>query len=128
MKSQFAFLCDSVNTTQSNLFNVLGGGIENMNFGQLPQTRPVALLIRIEYSDVTESGDHRVEIRLIDSDGRDKMPPAILNVNFPQGQRFFNFIATLMPLFDRYGTHSVEIAVDRHNIVSVPLNIIQQQR
>jgi hypothetical protein len=126
MKSQFAFLCDAVNITQNNLFNVLGGGIENFMFDQLPQKRPVALLLRIEYSHFTESGDHIVEIRLIDSDGRDKMPPTSLNVNFPAQGRFFNFVANLVPTFDVYGAHSVEISVDRHNILSIPLSVMQR--
>lgn len=125
MNSQFAFLCDAANISKNNLFNVLSGGIENFTFRQLPQTRPVSLLIRIEYTSVEESGDHIVEIRLIDSDGKDRMSPARLKVNFPKSGRFFNLMAPLIPRFDEYGPHGVEISVDRHTIASIPLNVIK---
>ncbi|MFA5164203.1 MAG: hypothetical protein WC481_01395 [Candidatus Omnitrophota bacterium] len=126
MQSQFAFLCDAVNITQNNLFNVLGGGIEKFHLSQLPQNRPVALLLRIEYNPITENGDHVIEIRIIDCDGQNKISPALLNVSFPPQVRTFNIVTNMIPRFDRYGMHSVEVAVDRHHIVSIPLNVIER--
>lgn len=124
MVCQFAFLCDAVNIAQNNLFNVLGGGIESMILTQLPKRRPFSLLMRIEYSAISESGNHRVEVRLVDADGKDRMPPVSLEVSFPREGRFFNLISSLNPQFEQYGTHSIEIAVDRHTIATIPINVV----
>lgn len=127
MEMQYAFLCNAVNMAQGNLFNVLGGGITRFHFTNLPQARPVALLVKVEYNPVTEAGEHRVEIRLIDGDGRDKIAPVSLNVNFVAQNRAFNLVANLVPTFDAYGAHSVGISVDRHEITSIPLEVVQRQ-
>ena len=124
MNYQFAFLCDAANILPNNLFNVLGGGIATLAFESLPCQRPLTLLLRIEYNPISESGNHVIEIRLVDMDGRDKIQPLSLNVEFSPNFRFFNFITGLIPKFDVYGPHSVEISVDRHSIVSIPLDII----
>ncbi|MCM8831035.1 MAG: hypothetical protein NC918_02445 [Candidatus Omnitrophica bacterium] len=123
MKSQFAFLCEAANITANNLFNVLGGGIATLFFPQLPVQKTLGLLLRIEYNAILESGSHKIEIRLIDSDGKDKMAPLFLDVDFPNNLRFFNFITNLNIIFDVYGLHSVEISVDRHIITSIPLQV-----
>jgi hypothetical protein len=127
MKSQFAFLCDAVNITGNNLFNVLGGGVENIFSRTLPFTRHMSLLVRIEYSHV-ESGGHTVQVRLIDGDGKDRMAPASLQVDFPESSHCFNLMATLSPTFERYGAHSVEIAVDRNSLASIPINAQEIKR
>ncbi len=127
MNSQFAFLCEAANISANNLFNVLGGGIVNLYFKELPQRQALTLLLRIEYNSVIENGKHLIEIRLVDGDGRDKILPLSLEVDFPAQGRFFNFITSLIPTFDVYGPHSVEISVDRHSISSIPLNIISAE-
>ncbi|MDD5583627.1 MAG: hypothetical protein PHV55_01040 [Candidatus Omnitrophica bacterium] len=127
MKLQFAFLCDSANISQNNLFNALGGGIENIFLSQLPFTRPLTLLLRVEYDLVMESGEHDVNIRVLNANGADKITPLSLRITFPEKERFFNFVAALVPTFDEYGAHSVEIAVDRYGVASIPLNAVAQK-
>lgn len=124
MNCQFAFLCDAANILPNNLFNVLGGGIGTLIFENLPQVRALTLLLRIEYNPISESGAHIIRIRLVDIDGRDKIEPLELNIEFLPNLRFFNFITGLAPKFDVYGPHSVEVSVDRHSIISIPLDVI----
>ncbi|MDD5195528.1 MAG: hypothetical protein PHQ96_07660 [Candidatus Omnitrophica bacterium] len=127
MNLQFAFLCESANLSASNLFNVLGGGIGVIFFNALPQTRHLTLLLRLEYNPVMETGEHGIQIRLLDNDGLDKISSISLRLEFRKGERFFNFITGLAAKFDSFGEHSVEISVDGHSVISIPLNIMAQK-
>jgi hypothetical protein len=123
MKMHYAFLCDSANVSAHNLFNVLGGGIEKINFTQFPQIRQLVLLLRIEYAPATEGGEHKLDIRFVDADGQDKFPPVGMNLKLLKTEKFFNMVMNLTPRFEKPGAHSVDIAVDKQVIVSIPLEI-----
>ena len=126
MESVLAFLCDKLEIRKDGLFDVTGGGISCLHFSQLPEERRITLMVDVEYDPITESGEHIIKIGIIDSDGKDKMPPKLLNATFPQSQRFFDIAGDLYPIFDKYGMHSVEVAIDGHNILSLPLGIEQE--
>lgn len=123
MKTHIAFLCDKLEITKDGLFNVIGGGISCLHLSRLPGERPITLMVDVEYDPIKESGEHIIKIRVIDSDEKDKMPPKLINATFPQNQRFFDIAGDLFPVFDAYGSHSVEVAVDKQRLVSISLNI-----
>ena len=120
---EYSFLCEYADPTRGDLINIFGAGLHTLSFTKLPEERPITVVVSIEYN-VDYAGDHMIEIRLIDSDGKDKIRPLTLDAVFPNDKHFYGFDARLCPLFHRYETHSVEIAVDRHNIASIPLDVV----
>ena len=75
MRVQCVFLCDLVEITDQNLFNVYGGGITAVRFQELPDTQPIAMALCVEYNLLQESGKHTIEIRVVDGSGADIMEP-----------------------------------------------------
>ena len=114
--------------TTDGLFNVKDGGIDCLHFTKLPVKTSRMLFADIEYDSITESGEHKIEIRIIDGDGNNKMSPILLNVDFPQNKRFYDFGGELIATFDNYGMHSIEIFIDGTHIKSLPLNIVPEEQ
>lgn len=109
---------------KDGLLDVEGGGIHYLNVNSLPAKRPITLVTDIEYNKVTESGEHVIEIRLIDADGQDVMESRLLKQNFSEKATSFGFFTKLKPTFCKHGWYSVEIAVDRHHLATISLNIM----
>lgn len=128
MNPSVAFLCKKFEITKDGLFNVENGGIDCLHFTKLPAETSRMLLADIEYDHITESGEHKIEIRIIDGDGNNKMSPILLDVDFPQNKRFYDFGGELIAAFDSYGMHSVEIFIDGTHIKSLPLNIVPEEQ
>jgi hypothetical protein len=122
---EYAFLCEYADPTRGNLLNIFGAGLHTLSFKRLPKERPLTLVMSIEYTP-KDVGEHTVDIRLIDSDGRDKVCPMTSDIIFPADKRFYGFDARLCPLFHRYELHSVEVTVDGRNIASIPLKIVAE--
>ena len=127
MRLEFAFLCDYVDFTGRGLFNAYGAGIHALHCRKLPDARPIALMMAIEYDPAEDSGKHTIEIRVIDSDGRNVIKPDITVADFAGTVRFYGFDTKLRPTFEKHGSHSVEIMLDGDNIVSIPLDIVMDK-
>jgi len=127
MRLEFAFLCDYVDFTEHGLFNAYGAGIHALYYRKLPDGRTIALMMAIEYDPAENSGTHTIEIRIIDPDGRNRIKPSVTNVDFLGTTNFHAFDTKLFPTFDKCGPHSVEVALDGDNIVSLPLDIVMDK-
>ena len=127
MKLEFAFLCDYVDFTGRGLFNAYGAGIHALHCRKLPDARPIALMMAIEYDPAEDSGKHTIEIRIIDPDGRNVIKPNIAGADFPGTVRFYGFDTKLYPTFEKYGAYSAEVRLDGNTIVSIPLDIIMDK-
>lgn len=128
MKLELAFLCDFAEITNRNLFNAYGGGIRRIRFKRLPDTQDITLLLSIGYIPIEESGDHKVEVRLIDGNGKDRMEPEIRDTEFSKDQRSYDAVFDLKPRFEKYEEHSVEIMVDGRCFTSMSLDIIPERK
>ena len=124
MRVEYAFLADCVDTTQNGLFNCYGCGIHVLQFDKLPEERPLTLAMSIQHSP-EDAGDHIIKIRLIDSEGRDKISPIVMDAEFTTTAKFYGLYTRFYPLFHRYGLHSVEVTVDGRQVASLPLSIEQ---
>jgi hypothetical protein len=125
MYVEYAFLCEYADPTRGDLLNIFGAGLHTLSFTKLPDERPLTLVASIEYSP-EDVGEHTVGIKLIDSDGKDKICPMTSDVIFSADKRFYGFDARLCPLFHKYESHSVEVTVDGRNIASIPLNVFAE--
>jgi hypothetical protein len=122
MRVEYSFLCEYADPTRGDLINIFGAGLHSLPFTKLPDKRPLTLVMSIEYSQEAV-GEHKVDIRLIDSDGKDRICPLTSDVVFPTDKRFYGFDIRLCPLFHRYEYHSVEVTVDGRRVASIPLTI-----
>lgn len=103
MTLEFSFLCDYVDVTDRGLLNIYGGAIHRLSFDKLPEKRPLTLAFAIEYDPIQDSGFHKLETRVIDSDGKDTMNPEIVETIFPRDKRFCGMDIKLRPAFKDYG-------------------------
>jgi len=91
-----------------------------LSISQLPAQRILTLFLDVQYNNATESGEHVLEIKLIDKDGKNVIKPflkkekAISCLFFPQ----------LKPRFYNYGVHSVEVSIDGYHLTATLLNIL----
>lgn len=124
MRVEFCLLCDYIDVTDRKLFNIYGGGIHRLSFDKLPEKRPLTLAFAIEYDPIQDGGFHKLETRVIDSNGKDSMNPEIVDATFPIDRRFYGMDIKLRPAFKDYGEYSVELSIDGHHLTSIPLSIV----
>ena len=128
MKIQYAFLCDSVKITDRGLFNVYGGGMTAICFKKLPDKQPIMLVLSIEYNPAKESGDHAIMIKVIDSNGNDRIEPEKFNTCFADDYNLYLLKCDLTSTFEKYEPHSVVATIDGAEIVSIPLDILPARK
>ena len=128
MRLEFAFLCDYVDYTGRGLFNAYGAGIHALHCRKLPDARSIALMMAIEYNPKEDNGKHAIEIRIIDSDGKNVIKPDITGADFSDTIRFYGFDTKLYPTFNNYGMHSVEITLDGKALVAIPLEFVRDDK
>jgi len=117
-------LCDFANDLGGKL--VIVGTFDTITAQEYPAFHPscsIAARIRFERY---ESGDHPVQIHLIDQDGRDVLPPlnGAINVVVPaqQSSAVFNFCITIGQLqIQQEGAYRFDLMMDGAHCRSVPL-------
>jgi hypothetical protein len=121
-----AVLCDAANVSREGKLNILGifGALRGLKF---PHVHPAMTLVVALEATWTERGEHAVDIRLVDVDGRELLKlDGRVNV---QGERAGRPILTQAVLqlhniaFPHPGTYTVDILVDRRHERSVPLEV-----
>ena len=119
-------ICDAA-TADSGKLNILGA-FDAVHVRQLPAVLAhCAVAIRLRFV-TAERGDHRVDVRFIDADGKNILPPAGggIKVDFADAQRSasFNLVLNIPGLnIEHPGDHSLELLVDGNGIASLPLDI-----
>lgn len=119
-------ICDAA-TSEGGKLNILGA-FDTVHVRQFPGILPLcALAIRLRFFSL-EKADHNVEVRFIDADGKNILPPAggVIKVDFPAEQRSasFNLVLRIPGLkMDAPGEHALELLVDSQPAASIPLEI-----
>ena len=126
-----ACLCDSAADYNGKL--CILGAFDTIQTRQLPTTHPfcsVALRILLKDADV---GAHRIQLGLIDSDGKDLLPTGRISIDFnvpviPE-QSFFmssncvlNLQGLVLPAATQY---SFDVSVDGAILARIPLQVIK---
>jgi len=129
MEIEVFTLCDAAADYQGRL-NVLGI-FDTIFASNLPTAHPycsVALRLRLRK---TEEGKHTFTVHIVDNDGKLVVPPLNgefgiqLAANSRQGA--INLVLNLQGLtFTRFGEHAVNLAIDSHELGSLPFWIRQQ--
>ena len=128
-KLDFAFLADAAEASPGRKFYVLGGGVDSIGAPRFPVVHPhLALVMRILLHPTEADRDHRLEVRLIDQDGRELVradgsvrpsgvgPPG-REVGLPIAMNLNNV------RFEHSGDYSVELLLDDSHVKSLPLRL-----
>lgn len=135
MEVDFAFLADAAEALQGKIY-VIGGAIDTIWADKVPVVHPhISFVARLLFSPAEIGQSHKVELKLIDEDGKIVVPPVSgqLNINknenlprgWKQGHIFVLNFGNLK--FERFGDYSFEIVVNNSNLKGAPLNIAERK-
>ncbi len=119
-------LCDAA-TSDTGKLNLLGA-FDVINVKQLPAVLAhCAVAVRLRFYAI-EKGDHHIEVRFIDADGKNVLPPAggNIKVDFQHNQRSaaFNLVLNIPSLkIEAAGDYALELRVKNQCILSLPVEI-----
>ncbi|MBA7622406.1 hypothetical protein ES703_29783 [subsurface metagenome] len=126
MNCDFAFVCDYAEVTGK--INALGIGFDTIYAPKIPCKHPHFFLVIQLRASVTEAGEKKLEVRLIDEDGKDIIPTLRGKFIIPKpvaGTESIGRIAMGFKdvEFPRYGSYSLHAVVEGQEIVRVPLKV-----
>ena len=114
--------------------HLVGGAFDTIWTQTVPFAYPkLSLAMRLLFSAAELDRKHKVEIRIMNEDGR-AIPPSIggdleikKNPNLPKGwkQGFMTVMNFANLNFQNFGDYSFELVVDNRNEKSIPLRIAQ---
>lgn len=128
MDIDFAFICDYADI--SGKINALGIGFNTLYSPTLPLLHPHFYLVAQLRTNITEAGTKNLEVRLIDADGGDVIPPitGTFEISRPEagtestGRIEIAFVSVTFP---RYGSYSLHLLVQGREMVRIPLRVAQ---
>ena len=126
MTTEVFCLCDAA-TNDSGKLNILGA-FDTIWVKDFPVIYPhCALGIRLRFLSA-ERGEHRLNVRFINEDGKDILPPTggPFKVDMPETQRsaVTNLILNIQSLkLEKLGEYGLELSIDGQQILSLPLFI-----
>lgn len=125
-----ALLCDYAADYGGKL-SVMGA-FDTIMTSRFPATHShCSIALRVLFTDA-DAGEHRLEIKLIDSDGKNLLPVIGPKFQVKLAEDVFfvsnNFVINLQGLkFDKPGQYSIDIAFDGQIVSRVPLQVIQMK-
>jgi hypothetical protein len=131
MELEIFTLCDAAADYQGRL-SILGV-FDTIFAVNLPSTHPhcsVALRLRLKK---TEEGKHTLKLHIVDNDGQ-MITPEIsgeFTVQLQENERqgTINLVLNLQGLtFNRYGEYAINLAIDSHELGSLPFWVRQPQK
>ena len=127
MRLDFAFLCDYAELGAK--VNAMGIGFDVIYAKEVPWQHPSFFFVMQLRASVVEAGEKRVELRLIDEDGKDVVPPLKGKFVVPKpnaGVESKGRIALALRnvSFPHYGPYSLHSLVDGHEMSAIPLRIL----
>ncbi len=128
MQVDFAFICDYAEAT--NKVNALGIGFDTIMAVRVPVRHPSFFLVIQLRANVVEAGEKNFEVHLIDDDGKQIIPPVKGKLNIPRPPAGTESTGRIAMRFDgvefpRYGTYSIHVLVEGHEMSRIPLRVTQ---
>ena len=126
MNTDFAFICDYAEATGK--VNALGIGFDTIYAAQLPARHLHFSLVLQLRASIVEAGQKRIQVHLIDADGKDVIPPVQGQMNLPRPEaasvsvgRFVLEFGNLE--FKTYGSYSVRVVIEGLEVASIPFRV-----
>jgi hypothetical protein len=127
----FAFLSDAAEAEPGRKFYVLGGGIDQIAGPAFPLFHPhMSLLMRFLVHPTELDRKHRLDVRLVDADGRElaKIEGDIeaSGSGAPGREAAVNMVINMANTrFENPGDYSVEVLMNNQHMKSLPLRVSQ---
>ncbi len=133
MEVDFVFLADAAEVTQGKLY-VMGGAFDTIWASNIPVAHPrLSLVMRLLFTPAEIGRKHRVEINLMDEDGRRMASVGGdleigQNPNLPKGWRqgFLTVLNFAALKFEKFGDYGFEVVVNNSSLKNVPLRVAQR--
>jgi hypothetical protein len=128
MQTEVFTLCDAAADYQGRL-SILGI-FDTIYAESLPALHPqCAVALRMRFRK-TEEGKHSLTLHIVDTDGNMIIPPLTgeFGIKLAENERhgMINLILNLQGLtFNRYGEYAVNLAIDNHELDSLPFWVKQ---
>ncbi len=128
MNTEFAFICDAAEA--GTKINALGIGFDTIYAGQIPVRHPHFSLVLQLRASVAEAGQKRIQVSLLDEDGKDLIPPVQGQFNLPRAEgRAYSIGRFVMEFnnveFKSYGSYTVVVTVEGVEVASLPFRVMQ---
>lgn len=128
MHTDFAFVCDAAEATSK--INALGIGFDTIYANQVPVRHPHFSIVLQLRSSAAEAGQKRIQVNLVDEDGKDVINPIQGQFNLPRAEgRTYSVGRFVMEFnsveFKSYGSYTVEVAVEGLEVASIPFRVVQ---
>ena len=126
MKVDYQFICDYAEA--SGKVNALGIGFDAIYAPQLPfKHRHFCLVVQLRAS-IVEAGPKKIEVHLIDQDGKDVIPVLRGQAVIPKVEGRTESVSRIVMEFGNvefknYGPHSVRMTVEGVQMVDVPFTV-----
>jgi len=126
MNIDFAFVCDYAEVTRK--INALGIGFDTIFAPNVPAKHSSFFLVLQLRANVVEAGEKKLEVHLIDEDGKDIIPTLRGKFNIPKPAAGTESVGRIAMQFSnvefpRYGLYSLHAVVEGHEMVRVPLRV-----
>ena len=131
MEVDFALLADAADAVNGKLY-LVGGAFDTIWAQQTPLMYPkLSLALRLLFSPAELGRKHKLEIRIMNEDGKNVAPPIAgelevqKNSNLPKGWRqgFLTVMNFANLNFSNFGDYTFELVMNNTGIKRIPLRI-----
>jgi hypothetical protein len=128
MHTDFAFVCDFAEAGAK--INALGIGFDTIYAPQLPVRHPHFSLVVQLRASTAEAGQKRIQVSLVDDDGKDVIPPVQGQFNLPRAEgRTYGLGRFVMEFnnveFRAYGSYTVAVTVEGMEVAAIPFRVAE---
>ncbi len=130
MQIEIFALCDAATADAGKLCML--GAFDTIWVAKTPAVHPQCTVALRTRFDRSERQTHKVEVRFVDVDGKNVIPPAQgdITINFPDDQRSgsTNMILNIQGLkLEKAGEYSIDLIVDGQHRSSLPLFVKERK-
>ena len=131
MNTDFAFICDAAEA--GTKINALGIGFDTIYAAQMPVRHPHFSLVLQLRASVAEAGQKRIEVSLLDEDGKDLIPRVQGQFNLPRTEGRSTSVGRFVMEFNNvefkaYGSYTIEVTVEGMEVASLPFRVLQNPK
>lgn len=126
MNADFAFICDFAEAGAK--LNALGIGFDTIFAAQLPVRHPHFSLVLQLRASAAEAGQKKIQVNLLDDDGKDVIPPIQGQFSLPRAEGRTHSIGRFVMEFNNvefrtFGSYSVVVTIEGLEVASIPFRL-----
>jgi hypothetical protein len=128
VNTDFAFICDYAEA--GTKLNALGIGFDTLYARHVPVKHNHFSFVMQIRSTIVETGAKRLEVHIIDEDGKDILPPIMGSFNVQMKENTTQAVGRIVVEFGnmefkQYGTYSVRAAVEGIEMASIDFRVVE---